>query len=52
MWEWDSVAVVVNTQAARMAGEKAVVEIGKWWYVVSVNFLLLRYSEFDLFYRS
>ena len=40
MSEWDLVALVVNVQSARMAGEK-VVEIGKQWYVVSVSFLYL-----------
>src|SRR5882724_6884278 len=40
MSERDSVAMLVNRQSARMAGEKAVVEIGKRWYIVSVGFFL------------
>jgi len=39
MSEWDLVVVVVNTQLARMAGEKVVVEIWKRWYSVNVRFL-------------
>jgi len=45
MSEWDSVTAVVNTQLARMAGEKAVVEIWKRWYSVSVRFIYW-YSDF------
>jgi len=41
MLEWDSVVLVVNVQSARMAGEKAVVEIRKQWYIVSVCSLYL-----------
>jgi len=52
MLEQDSVALVVNVQSARMAGEKAVVEIRKWWYIVSVGFLLSQYLELTLFSRS
>src|SRR5882724_11619496 len=37
MLERDSIASVVNVQSARMAGEKVVVEIGKWWYSVSIG---------------
>ena len=36
-------------QLVRMAGEKAVVEIGKWWYFVSVSFLVPQYSELTCF---
>jgi len=38
MAERDAVVLVVNTQLARMAGERVVVEIGKPWYLVSVRF--------------
>ena len=38
MLEWDLVVAAVNMQSARMAGEKAAVEIRKWWYSVSVSF--------------
>ena|SRR5882724_1008206 len=53
MWQWmemrwaermlerDLVALGVNTQSARMAGGKAVAEIWKKWYAVSVGFLYL-----------
>jgi len=39
MSERESIAVVVNMQSARMAAEKAVVEIGKRGYSVSIAFL-------------
>jgi len=45
MSEWDSVVAAVNTQSARMVGEKVAVEIGKRWYSVSVGFPFLHYSE-------
>jgi len=41
MLERDSVGMVVNRQSARMAGERAVVEIEKRWYIVSVGLLYL-----------
>ena len=41
MSERDSVASVVNTQSARMAGEKVVMEIGRRWYIISIGFLYL-----------
>src|SRR5882724_6440399 len=41
MSERDSVGMVVNRQLARMARERAVVEIEKRWYIVSVRFLYL-----------
>jgi len=41
MSEWDLVAMLVIIQLARMAGEKAVVEMWKRWYTVSVRFLYL-----------
>src|SRR5882724_11979164 len=46
MSEQDLVAMIVNTQLARMAREKAVVEIWKKWYAVSVIFSLSWYSDF------
>ena len=48
MSERDSVMLVVNMQSARIAAEKVVVEIGKWWYFVSVRFVLLVFG-FDGF---
>jgi len=39
MQEWDLVAVAVNTQAVKLAGEKAAMEIRKQSYFVSVGFL-------------
>ena len=51
MWQWmekmweeqmserELIAVVVNTQSARMVAEKAVVEIRKQGYSVSIGFL-------------
>jgi len=41
MLERDLVALVVNRWLASMAGEKAVMEIEKRWYIVSVIFLYL-----------
>ena len=34
-------SVSINTQSARMAAEKVVVEIRKQWYFISVRFLFL-----------
>jgi len=41
MLESNLAALLVNRQSARMAGERAVVEIEKRWYIVSVRFLYL-----------
>jgi len=37
MLERDLVALLVNRQSARISRERAVVEIGKKWYIVSVG---------------
>ena len=41
MLERDAVVSVVDSQLAKLAGEKAAGEIWKKWYVVSVSFFLI-----------
>jgi len=52
MLERDSVVMVVNRQLAIMAREKAVVEIRKRWYSVSVGSSYLDIWDLTLFSRS
>ena len=52
MLEWDSVALVVNVQSARMAGEKVVVEIWKMVVYHKCMFPLSQYSVLTSISRS